>query len=126
MTSQYWAMRAPLAFLVILASCSSDFLDQPGFLDKPGASEALIGFGAAMNKAHTFNEGFANGALAVHAVAHGCDSNYWPCVPLAPDVDCWRGPESSGNGPAYVVGPVEVIGYDIYDLDRDGDGIGCE
>lgn len=38
------------------------------------------------------------------------------------DVDCEGG---SGNGPRYV-GAVEVSGADPYDLDRDGDGIGCE
>lgn len=54
----------------------------------------------------------------------GCDPNYdWVCVPIASDVDCAGG---SGNGPAYVQGPVHVIGRDIYDLDRDGDGIGCD
>ena len=42
---------------------------------------------------------------------------------VASDVDCSSG---SGNGPAYVDGPVQVIGRDIYGLDRDGDGIGCE
>jgi resuscitation-promoting factor RpfB len=57
------------------------------------------------------------------ARSQGCDPNYSPCVPIASDVDCAGG---SGNGPAYVEGPVTVIGSDIYDLDRDGDGIGCE
>ena|SRR5215204_5024878 len=52
-----------------------------------------------------------------------CDPNYSGCVPIASDVDCAGG---SGNGPAYVKGPVKVIGKDIYRLDRDGDGIGCE
>ncbi|MEE6262291.1 G5 domain-containing protein [Plantactinospora sonchi] len=52
-----------------------------------------------------------------------CDPNYSGCVPVASDVDCAGG---SGNGPAYVEGPVEVIGRDIYDLDRDGDGYGCD
>jgi hypothetical protein len=53
-----------------------------------------------------------------------CDPNYsGTCVPIASDVDCAGG---SGNGPAYVHGPVTVIGRDIYGLDRDGDGIGCE
>jgi hypothetical protein len=52
-----------------------------------------------------------------------CDSNYSGCVPIASDVDCAGG---SGNGPAYVRGPVQVIGYDKYGLDRDGDGWGCE
>jgi resuscitation-promoting factor RpfB len=53
-----------------------------------------------------------------------CDPNYGgACVPIASDVDCAGG---SGNGPAYVKGPVTVIGSDIYDLDRDGDGVGCD
>jgi len=53
-----------------------------------------------------------------------CDSNYsGACVPVASDVDCAGG---SGNGPAYVSGPVTVVGNDIYGLDRDGNGIGCE
>lgn len=56
--------------------------------------------------------------------AQHCDPNYaWACVPIASDVDCAGG---GGNGPAYVQGPVKVIGVDIYDLDRDGDGIGCD
>ncbi len=53
-----------------------------------------------------------------------CDPNYkGACVPIASDVDCAGG---SGNGPAYVEGPVTVVGTDIYDLDRDNDGVGCE
>ncbi len=43
--------------------------------------------------------------------------------PSRRDVDCAGG---SGNGPAYVRGPVYVVGTDIYDLDRDGDGVGCQ
>ncbi|MFF0367262.1 MULTISPECIES: hypothetical protein [unclassified Micromonospora] len=55
----------------------------------------------------------------------GCrhDPNYGGCVPIASDVDCLPG---GGNGPAYVTGPVKVIGDDIYDLDRDNDGYGCD
>lgn len=61
-------------------------------------------------------------ALAAHAA--GCDPNYGGvCVPVASDVDCAGG---SGNGPAYVSGPVYIIGSDIYGLDRDGDGVACE
>lgn len=53
-----------------------------------------------------------------------CDPNYsGACVPIASDVDCAGG---SGNGPAYVQGPVQVVGTDIYGLDSDDDGIGCE
>lgn len=63
--------------------------------------------------------------LTGRALAQECDPNYEnpPCVPVASDVDCAGG---SGNGPAYVRGPVRVIGRDVYGLDRDGDGIGCE
>ena len=69
--------------------------------------------------------GFASvSALGVPASAQQCDPNYdGACVPVASDVDCASG---SGNGPAYVQGPVYVIGSDIYDLDRDGDGVACE
>ncbi|WP_433554572.1 G5 domain-containing protein [Micromonospora zamorensis] len=52
-----------------------------------------------------------------------CDPNYSGCVPIAYDVDCAGG---SGNGPAYVRGPIRVTGSDIYDLDRDGDGTACD
>lgn len=52
-----------------------------------------------------------------------CDSNYSGCVPVASDVDCAGG---TGNGPVYISGPVRVIGKDIYRLDGDKDGYGCE
>jgi len=52
-----------------------------------------------------------------------CHPSYTPCVPIDADVDCAGG---KGNGPSYVVGPVQVIGPDEYGLDADGDGIGCE
>ena len=57
------------------------------------------------------------------AAAQECDPNYDPCVPIDSDVDCAGG---KGNGPSYVRGPVRVVGQDIYGLDRDNDGIGCE
>ncbi|WFE50188.1 G5 domain-containing protein [Micromonospora sp. WMMD1155] len=52
-----------------------------------------------------------------------CDPNYSGCVPIASDVDCLP---KRGDGPAYVSGPIRVIGSDIYDLDRDGDGTACD
>lgn len=57
--------------------------------------------------------------LAVATTACGGPSAY---PGPGPDVDCKGG---SGDGPRYV-GVVEVTGADPYDLDRDGDGIGCE
>lgn len=44
------------------------------------------------------------------------------CLDQPGDYDCAGG---SGNGPNYT-GPVRVVGPDEYDLDRDGDGEGCE
>ncbi|MBY8872184.1 G5 domain-containing protein [Micromonospora sp. PLK6-60] len=52
-----------------------------------------------------------------------CHPNYGGCVPIASDVDCAGG---GGNGPAYVSGPIRVIGEDVYGLDRDKDGVACE
>jgi hypothetical protein len=58
------------------------------------------------------------------ATSSSCDPNYsGACVPIASDVDCKPG---SGNGPAYVYSRVTVIGTDIYGLDADNDGIGCD
>jgi endonuclease YncB( thermonuclease family) len=48
---------------------------------------------------------------------------YSPCLTPGPDYDCEGG---SGDGPRYVPGPVSVNGSDPYDLDRDGDGTGCD
>ncbi|WP_349898378.1 HNH endonuclease family protein [Parafrigoribacterium soli] len=63
-------------------------------------------------------------AAPAPAAPAGCDPNYsGQCVPIASDVDCAGG---SGNGPAYTKGPVRIIGTDIYQLDRDGDGIACD
>lgn len=53
-----------------------------------------------------------------------CDPNYsGACVPIASDVDCAGG---EGNGPEYVEGPLTVVGEDIYELDRYGNGVACE
>ncbi len=62
-------------------------------------------------------------SVAPPSVAPGCDPNYSPCVPIASDVDCAGG---GGNGPAYVKGPVRIVGRDVYGLDRDHDGVACE
>ncbi|MGE0218164.1 MAG: hypothetical protein AB7F42_04555 [Mycolicibacterium sp.] len=63
-------------------------------------------------------------APPAYAEQSSCDSNYaGACVPVDSDVDCAGG---SGNGPSYVSGPVQVVGNDIYGLDRDGNGVACE
>jgi len=54
----------------------------------------------------------------------GCHSSYADaCVPIDSDVDCAGG---KGNGPSYFSGVARVVGPDVYDLDRDGDGWACE
>jgi hypothetical protein len=59
------------------------------------------------------------------APARDCDPSY-PDVCLDPDAvdyDCAGG---SGDGPEYVEGPIRVRPPDPFDLDREGDGVGCE
>ena len=58
------------------------------------------------------------------SAAPACHPSYvGACLdPTAADYDCIGG---SGNGPEYT-GRVTVVGPDVFDLDRDGDGIGCE
>jgi hypothetical protein len=53
-----------------------------------------------------------------------CDPNYaGACLnPDSPDYDCRDG---SGDGPDYT-GPVQSVGSDPFELDRDGDGLACE
>lgn len=64
-------------------------------------------------------------SAAIKPLAGACDPNYTgACVPVASDVDCEGG---TGDGPAFVRGPVTVVGRDVYGLDgNDNDGIGCE
>ncbi|MBO9533631.1 MAG: hypothetical protein J7513_11735 [Solirubrobacteraceae bacterium] len=67
----------------------------------------------------------AEEAEASSGSSDACDPNYsGACLdPEASDYDCAGG---SGDGPEYVDGPVEVVGSDPFDLDRDSDGVGCE
>lgn len=54
-----------------------------------------------------------------------CDPSYPDvCIPRgAADYDCAGG---TGNGPNYIRGPIRVLPPDPHDLDRDGNGIGCQ
>ena len=52
-----------------------------------------------------------------------CHPNYSGCLdPYAVDYDCIGG---NGNGPLYT-GEVRIRGRDVFQLDSDGDGIGCD
>jgi hypothetical protein len=55
----------------------------------------------------------------------GCDPAY-PDVCLDPAVEDYDCAGGSGNGPEYVQGPIRVLSPDPFDLDRDGDGLGCD
>ncbi|MGH8957470.1 MAG: thermonuclease family protein [Acidimicrobiia bacterium] len=57
--------------------------------------------------------------------AQNCHSSYTgACLGVGiGDYDCASG---TGNGPNYIQGPINVIGHDEFELDRDGDGIACE
>jgi beta-lactam-binding protein with PASTA domain len=59
------------------------------------------------------------------APAQNCHDSYeGECLKVGiGDYDCAGG---SGNSPNYVQGTVQVVGPDEFDLDRDGDGLGCE
>ena len=59
----------------------------------------------------------------VTVTTQACHPSYQPCLPIVSDIDSAGG---SGNGPYYTSGPIRVIGRDVYDLDGDGDGWGCE
>jgi hypothetical protein len=54
-----------------------------------------------------------------------CDPSYPDvCIPIgAEDYDCAGG---GGNGPNYISGTIRVLPPDPHELDRDGDGFGCE
>jgi hypothetical protein len=55
--------------------------------------------------------------------AQDCHPSYSGCLDAkASDYDCIGG---SGNGPRYT-GRVRVLGPDVFQLDADGDGWGCE
>jgi hypothetical protein len=99
-----WLREGPTAVVIL------------GSLIVPACSSGTSGTSTAANN-HNLNK------TETYAASEQCDPNYSGCVPVASDVDCVGG---SGNGPAYVKGPVKVIGKDIYRLDRDGDGIACE
>ena len=80
---------------------------------------------AAERRAKAKKAAAARAAAAKRAAAQPrCDTSYkGACLdPDASDYDCAGG---SGDGPKYT-GVVTVVGDDHFDLDRDGDGIGCE
>jgi hypothetical protein len=60
--------------------------------------------------------------IPVTTTAPACHPSYTPCLAPTGDWDCVGG---GGDGPNFVQGTVEVHETDPYELDDDGDGIGC-
>ena len=57
---------------------------------------------------------------ATPSAGEKCDPNYAGCIPIFPaDIDCT---DIKRLGFA----PVKVVGTDMHQLDRDGDGVGCD
>lgn len=66
----------------------------------------------------------SGGSPTTTAGGDNCDPSYsGACLsPNSSDYDCEGG---TGDGPDYV-GEVQVTGSDPFDLDADGDGVGCD
>lgn len=61
----------------------------------------------------------AEPATPLPLVSGNCHPSYSKCLPIVDDLDC---PDVRAMGKA----PVTIKGPDVYRLDRDGDGLGCE
>lgn len=90
---------------------------KPGTMLVPGEEVTLVVAKAPPPPPEPSSGGGGDGSSSAN-----CTSGYSPCLPPAPDYDCAGG---SGDGPKYT-GTVTVTGSDPYDLDSDGDGVGCE
>jgi hypothetical protein len=98
-------VAAAIAFGVLWSRINTSEMLQPVRNFLIGAT----GIGAAL--------GFAGvvGLYGQDVTTGECSPEYVPCVPISDDVTC-------GD----LKMQVRVIGEDIYNLDRDGDGVGCE
>lgn len=117
-------MKPPRAFVIVIFVCLTTACGSQNTVSigPPQGSGAPSGSSSPANPP-SVDPPIAQASPSITTSRDGCDPNYEPCVPIATDVDCeGRG----GNGPAYVQGPVKVVGEDIYELDRDKNGIGCE
>jgi micrococcal nuclease len=89
-------------------ACKDNFLAAQSF-----ARQSLLGFWAPTP------------IPAVPGGGTNCNPSY-PDVCLKDGIGDWDCAGGSGNGPNYISGPIRVLPPDPFDLDRDGDGWGCE
>src|SRR3989338_6479433 len=81
--------------------------NEPAYEDSPYPASTYSAF------SNNYNYEYAD--AEANLAEENCNPNYSGCLePYASDYDCAGG---SGNGP-YYTGPVQVIGYDEYGLDR--------
>ncbi len=126
----HWGAKTSVAWvavaaLVVVAGCASEPAGTPASVSvSPALAETTSSADTTTPPPSPSPPPPAPLAQAKPA-ASVCDPNYsGACVPIdRGDVDCAGG---TGNGPEYVRGPVNVVGEDIYGLDADGDGVGCE
>lgn len=85
---------------------------QPIVWGSVAAAAALIAAGLALTNGAESGQQVEQRSADV---SDGCDPNYEPCIPLLDDLSC---PD--------IKQLVTVTGVDVHDLDRDGDGVGCE
>ena len=81
----------------------------------PVAVLFVVGFAGVWSVAAEKQDA-SRSSRAAFSSAGSCHPSYsGRCLPIGPDLDCRD-----------VGGPVRVVGPDLYRLDRDRDGIGCE
>lgn len=115
----YWVDKLDLNPLLYLASFLGCFAGiwinhRLRLIPNMRKNYASLGFGAVLFAASIYGGSYLSGNPTSDIAE--CNTNYFPCVPDDyVDLDCneveWR---------------VDVIGTDVYNLDRDGDGFGCE
>ncbi len=62
--------------------------------------------------------------VTIVVVNNTCTPGYRPCIRQGRDVDCL--PANGANGPRFTSMIYRVTGVDVYDLDDDEDGVGCD
>lgn len=103
-----------IAVAATLGGCARPLLG-PEVDDAGGADE-----GGSTGAAEDGTSGDDGGeSTTTAAPSPTCHPSYTPCLPLVDDLDC---PDVVALGLA----PVTVVGEDVYGLDADGDGVGCE
>jgi len=96
-----------IVLLLLMMACDrSNTPPTPIFPERPAPTPNLLRVQQENSPTRTCHPSYESGCL----------------LTTASDYDC-RGGE--GDGPLYT-GRVRVVGPDVFGLDRDGDGIGCE